>query len=61
MSPLLFVIIMEAIRQMMSAVMTGGSISGFSVGDRNDDSLFVSHLLFSTGDSLPFVLKWLLD
>jgi hypothetical protein len=45
MSPLLFVIIIEALRRMMSAMMTRGLISGFSVGYRNDDSLFVSHLL----------------
>lgn len=54
MSPHLFVIIMEALRRMMSAVMTRGLISGSSVGDRNDDSLFVSHLLFANDDTHIF-------
>jgi hypothetical protein len=51
--PLLFVIAMEALSRMMSVVVNKGFIFGFLVGVRNDDSLFVSHLLF-VNDTLIF-------
>jgi hypothetical protein len=47
--PLLFVIVMEVLCQMMSAAVNGGFISGFSMGSRNYELLFVSHLLFANG------------
>jgi hypothetical protein len=52
MSPLLFVIVMEALSPMMSAVVTGSFISGFSVEARNDDPLSASHLLFANDNTL---------
>jgi len=37
---------MEVLSRMMVAVVTEVFISGFSVGARNEDTLFVSYLLF---------------
>jgi hypothetical protein len=50
---LLFVIAMEALSRMMSVAVNKGFIFGFLVGVRNDDSSFVSHLLFAK-DTLIF-------
>jgi hypothetical protein len=46
-SPLLFVIVMEALSKMLSATVDGGFLSGFSVGSRNIGALNISHLLFT--------------
>jgi hypothetical protein len=48
-SPLLFVLVMEALDRMISAAVSGGWLSSFSVGTRID----TSHLLF-TNDALIF-------
>jgi hypothetical protein len=52
-SPLLFVIIMEALSRMISKAVAGGFLSGFQVGSRDTDSVHVSHLLFAD-DTLIF-------
>ena len=52
-SPLLFVIIMEALSRMMSKAVAGGILSGFQVGSKGGDSVHVSHLLFAD-DTLIF-------
>lgn len=52
-SPLLFVIIMEALSRMMHVTMEMGLLSGFSMGSRNNEKLLVSHLLFAN-DTLIF-------
>jgi len=48
-SPLLFVIVMEALGKMISAAVSRGLLSGFSVGTR----VAISHLLFDD-DTLIF-------
>jgi hypothetical protein len=53
-SPLLFVIVMEALGKMISTAVSGGLLSGFSVGTRNDGGIDISHLLFAD-DTLIFV------
>jgi hypothetical protein len=52
-SPLLFVVIMEALNRMMFATMDRGLLLGFSMGSRNNEMLIVSHLLFAD-DTLIF-------
>jgi hypothetical protein len=53
-SPLLFVIVMEALSRMLSTSVDRGLLSSFSVGSRNSDELLVSHLLFAD-DTLIFM------
>jgi hypothetical protein len=48
-SPLLFVKVMEALGMMISDVVSGGLLSGFSMGTRT----YISHILFSD-DALIF-------
>ena len=52
-SPLLFVLVMEAIGMMLDKVVHEGHLSGFHVGDFAGRSLVVSHLLFAD-DTLIF-------
>jgi hypothetical protein len=52
-SPLFFVIIMEALSRMMSEAVVGGFLSGFQVGSRDIDLVHVSHFLFAD-DTLIF-------
>jgi hypothetical protein len=52
-SPLLFVIVMEALSKMMAVTESRGLMEGFSVGSRNNAGMVVSHLLF-TDDTLIF-------
>jgi hypothetical protein len=52
-SPLLFVIIMEALSKMMDQVVGGGLVSGFSVGREAPRLIMVSHLPFAD-DTLIF-------
>jgi len=49
---------MEVLSRMMVAVVIEVFISGFSVGARNEDTLFVSYLLFCgvTPDSLRYLI-----
>jgi hypothetical protein len=44
-SPLLFVVVMEALSRMLTATMDHGLLTGFSVGFRNHEVLAVSHLI----------------
>ena len=46
-SPLLFVLVMEAISRMLDKAVHEGRLSGFNVGASADRSLMVSDLLFS--------------
>lgn len=55
MSPLLFVMVMEAFSKMMSIVVSGGLFSSIFVGTRNDGEINISHLLFAN-DTL--ILCW---
>ena len=52
-SPLLFVVVMEALSRMLTATMDHGLLIGFSVGFQNLEVLAVSHLLFAD-DTLIF-------
>uniref|UniRef100_A0A2N9G4U0 Reverse transcriptase domain-containing protein n=1 Tax=Fagus sylvatica TaxID=28930 RepID=A0A2N9G4U0_FAGSY len=52
-SPLLFVIVMEAMSRMLDREVGGGFISGFPVGSKASSFLMVSHLLFAD-DTLIF-------
>ena len=52
-SPLLFIIVMEALSRMLERVVAGGYISGFSVGDSTGTELSISHSLF-VDDTLIF-------
>jgi hypothetical protein len=52
-SPLLFVLVMEALSWMLSATVESGRLSGFSVGSRSQEAMMVSHLLFAY-DTLIF-------
>jgi hypothetical protein len=45
-SPLLFVIVMEALSKMIGVIMNGGFLSSFYVGIRNAGALNISQLLF---------------
>ena len=70
-SPMLFVIVMEAFSRMMDEAVRGGYISSFFVGGRDTSHLMLSHLLFADDtiifcDAVPdhilylrFVLTWL--
>jgi hypothetical protein len=46
-SPLLFLLIMEALSRMLDKATKGGFISGFSVGNSAGNILTISHLLFA--------------
>jgi hypothetical protein len=46
-SPLLFVLVMDAFSRMLSRAMEGGFLSGFRVDNRNNSPLEISHLLFA--------------
>jgi hypothetical protein len=52
-SPLLFVMVMEALSRMVNATVEQGLIAGFSVGERVFSDLVVSHSLFAD-DTLIF-------
>ena len=52
-SPLLFVLVMEALGRMLDKVVHEGHMSGFGIGRLEGRSLVVSHLLF-TNDILIF-------
>jgi hypothetical protein len=52
-SPLLFVVIMEALSQMLIAAIDQGNLAWFSVGSRDSNALVVNHLLFAN-DTLIF-------
>ncbi len=53
MSPLLFVVIMEALSMMIYATVDNRLLVGFLVGLRNHEEMIVSHLLFAD-DTLIF-------
>ena len=46
-SPLLFVLVMEALGRMLDKAVLEGRMSGFSVGNLEGRSMAVSHLLFA--------------
>jgi hypothetical protein len=46
-SPLLFVLVIDAFSRMLSRAMEGGFLSGFRVDNRNNSPLEISHLLFA--------------
>jgi hypothetical protein len=48
-SPLLFVVVMEALSRMLNASMLQGCLSDFSVGIKENEALVVHHLLFANG------------
>jgi hypothetical protein len=52
-SPLLFVVVMEALSWMLIAALDQGNLTGFSVGSREIEALVVNHLLFAD-DTLIF-------
>jgi hypothetical protein len=52
-SPFLFVLVMEAFRRMLGALISRGLISGFTVGSSEMNRVNVSHLLFAD-DALVF-------
>jgi hypothetical protein len=52
-SPLLFVIVMEALSRLLDRAVREGLCSGFTVGKTDETSLMVSHLLFAD-DTLLF-------
>jgi hypothetical protein len=52
-SPLLFVVVMEALSKMLNASMLQGLLSGFSVSFMGNETLVVNHLLFAD-DTLIF-------
>jgi len=52
-SPLLFVIVMEAFSKLFSVTVQRGFLSGFSVGSSSNGVINISHLLF-TDDALVF-------
>jgi hypothetical protein len=45
-SPFLFVLVIEAVSRMISAIYSRGLILGFSMGTKEHDRVEVSHLLF---------------
>ena len=55
-SPLLFVIIMEALSSMMVEAEARGLVAGFSIGPVHNLGFSVSHLLF-LDDTLIFVMR----
>ena len=60
-SPLLFVVVMEALSRMMFATMDSGLLWEFSVGSKNHEEMIVSHLLFAnfiTRGIYSYALKW---
>jgi hypothetical protein len=46
-SPLLFMVIMEALSRMLVAALEQGSMTGFAVGPRESEAIVVNHLLFA--------------
>jgi hypothetical protein len=52
-SPLLFVVVMEALSRMLTAALDQGNLTGFSVSSRDSEALVVNHLLFAD-DTLIF-------
>jgi hypothetical protein len=46
-SPILFVIVMEALSRMMERALEGGFITGFIVECHVENALMISHLLFA--------------
>ena len=54
-SPLLFVLVMEAFSRLMLRAKKGGHIDGFSVSSTGGDAMDISHLLFE-GDNLVFFI-----
>jgi hypothetical protein len=52
-SPLLFVIVMEALSKLLTATIQRGFLSSFSVGSRRSEVVNISHLLFAD-DTLVF-------
>jgi len=52
-SPLLFVVVMEALSRMLVAALEQGSMTGFAVGHRESEAIVVNHLLFAD-DTLIF-------
>ena len=55
-SPLLFVLVMEALGRMLDKAVLEGRMLGFSVGNLEGRSMVVSHLLFAD-DTLIFYHK----
>lgn len=51
--PLLFVLVMEAFSKIISCAKEGGHLQGFGVGTREEEILYISHLLFAD-DMLVF-------
>ena len=52
-SPLLFVLVMEALSRLMDRAVQGGFMSGFLVGNQDGSAVVVTHLLFAD-DTLMF-------
>lgn len=52
-SSLLFIFVMEALGKIISSIVEGGFISGFSVGEDTIGTLIMSHLIFAD-DTLIF-------
>jgi hypothetical protein len=52
-SPLLFVIVMEALSKLITAFIHRGLLSGFSLGSGSSEMVNISHLLF-VDDTLVF-------
>jgi hypothetical protein len=52
-SPLLFVIVMEALSWLLDRAVQGGYFSGFTVGNHEGNEVLVTHLLFAD-DTLLF-------
>jgi hypothetical protein len=52
-SPLLFVIVIEALSKLLTAIVHRGLLSGFFVGSRSSEVVNISHLLFAD-DTLVF-------
>jgi hypothetical protein len=46
-SPLLFVVVMEALSRMLVVALEQGSMTGFAVGHRESEAIIVNHLLFA--------------
>lgn len=46
-SPLLFVIVMEALSRMMNELVVGGAMGGFDIGGQGGTVVSISHLLFA--------------